>query len=54
MVKIQWYHRKYQNDGAPLSHEAPITPWTQPALDQFTFDNHSYLVVDYTLKFPIV
>ena len=38
-----------------LWHEVPVIPWTNFAMDIFTFDSENYLlVVDYTSKFLII
>ena len=53
-LKFTANNRKQNPDGV-LGHEVPVTPWTQLAIDIFTFGNNNYLVVvDYTSKFHIV
>ena len=37
-----------------LGHEISPVPWSKVATDIFHYESHSYLLVDYTSRFPIV
>ena len=56
---LKWIpkNRKDLNDGYPIGHKIPIAPWTKLQnlpFDIFTLDDNTYMVADYTSKFPML